>query len=246
MSNVAYHLPIARALAEDLADAEVDPNEAQKTLAYLKSRGESRALFDYLQTVVRNGGAVIRSGRTLGYYRELEKACKQHLKPIQDDYEAMLWTFGWSLRLLRYNKEVGEHIRHEIFSAPSRPAPRPPARKPAPASSAPSVAPTPSAPSAPDTAPAEPAPSPAEPAPFTPVETRTLGIIVEVATQQEPGKLEDDEGKLYGYSVDDVIGTQPGEHAKILFRAERRKVEVKKGKKKEQKYRPWAEAVELT
>lgn len=239
MSNVADHLSIAKDLAEDLADAKVDPNEAQKTLAYLKSRGESRALFDYLQTVVKNGGAVIRSGQTLGYYRELEKACKQHLKPIQDDddYEALLWTFGWSLRLLRYNKEVGEHIRHEMFSAPSRPAPRPPARNPAPASSAPS---------APDTAPAEPVPSPAEPAPFTPVETRRLGIIVEVATQEAPGKLEDAEGKSYGYSVDDVIGTQPGEQAKILFRAERRKVEVKKGKKKEQKYRPWAEAVELT
>jgi hypothetical protein len=234
MLNVAYHLPIARALAEDLAETEVDPNEAQKTLAYLKSRGESRALFDYLKTVVQNGGAVIRSGRTLGYYRNLEKACKQHLKPLQDDYEAMLWTFGWSLRLLRYNNTVGGHVRHEIFSPPSRPAPRPSSRQPVPT------------PSAPDIAPAEPAPSPAEPAPFTPVETRTLGIIVEVATQQQTGKLEDADGRSYGYRVDDVIGTQPGEQAKILFRAEKRKVEVKRGRRKELKNMPWAEDVELT
>ncbi|MEI8167533.1 MAG: hypothetical protein WCG26_14220 [Chloroflexales bacterium] len=99
-------LEIAEALAADLAGAQVDPNEAQKALAYLRSKGESRALFAYLQAVVNNGQAVIRSGRTLGYYRDLLAVCQRHLRPLQDDYPLLLATFAWSLRLLRYYRAV--------------------------------------------------------------------------------------------------------------------------------------------
>ncbi len=99
-------LEISEALAADLAGAQVDPNEAQKALAYLRSKGQSRALFEYLQSVVNNGQAVIRSGRTLGYYRDLLAICQRHLRPLQGDYPQLLSTFAWSLRLLRYYRAV--------------------------------------------------------------------------------------------------------------------------------------------
>lgn len=102
--NTFPHL--AEALAADLAGAQVDPNEAQKALAYLRSKGQSRALFEYLQSVVNNGQAVIRSGRTLGYYRDLLAICQRHLRPLQGDYPQLLSTFAWSLRLLRYYRAV--------------------------------------------------------------------------------------------------------------------------------------------
>ncbi|EFO82077.1 hypothetical protein OSCT_0076 [Oscillochloris trichoides DG-6] len=99
-------LMTAEALAADLAGAQVDPNEAQKALAYLRSKGESKALFTYLQAVVNNGSAVIRSTRTIDYYRDLLVSCQRHLRPLQNDYEQMLATFAWSLRLLRYYRAV--------------------------------------------------------------------------------------------------------------------------------------------
>ena len=73
----------AETLAADLAGASVDPNEAQKALAYLRSKRESKALFDYLRVVSNNGGAVIRSGRTLRYYRDLLAICQCHLRLLR-------------------------------------------------------------------------------------------------------------------------------------------------------------------
>lgn len=106
-------LNVAEALAADLAGAGVDPNEAQKALAYLRSKRDGKALFDYLQSVVTNGGVVIRSGRTLGYYRDLQRACQRHLRPLQNDYEQMVLAFGWSLRLLRYYRVVPEAAKEK-------------------------------------------------------------------------------------------------------------------------------------
>lgn len=117
-------LNVAEALAADLAGAGVDPNEAQKALAYLRSKRDGKALFDYLQSVVTNGGVVIRSGRTLGYYRDLQRACQRHLRPLQNDYEQMVLAFGWSLRLLRYYRVVPEAAK-EKAEQQRRPAPAP-------------------------------------------------------------------------------------------------------------------------
>jgi hypothetical protein len=107
------------ALAADLAGAGVDPNEAQKALAYLRSKRDSQAFFAYLQAVATNGSAVIRSGRTLGYYRDLLAICRRHLKPIQDDYAQMLATFAWSLRLLRYYRAVPQELQDRPETSPA-------------------------------------------------------------------------------------------------------------------------------
>jgi len=115
-------LPLAEALAADLAGAQVDPNEAQKALAYLRSKGEGRALFSYLQAVVNDGSAVIRSRRTLGYYRDLLTICQRHLRPLQGDYPQLLATFAWTLRLLRYYRAVPEAANTTAEPAkPTRP-----------------------------------------------------------------------------------------------------------------------------
>ncbi|MCX7790594.1 MAG: hypothetical protein N2378_08135 [Chloroflexaceae bacterium] len=94
----------AELLAADLAGAGVDPNEAQKALAYLRSKRDPKAFFDYLQAIVTNGRAVIRLGQTLDYYRNLQGACQRHLRGMA--YEEMALTLGWALRLLRYYRAV--------------------------------------------------------------------------------------------------------------------------------------------
>lgn len=99
-------LHVAEALAADLAGAQVDPNEAQKALAYLRAHREGATLFEYLATVVTNGHVVIRSGRTLNYYRDLQTICRRHLGPLQHDYANMVEAFAWSLRILRYYRAV--------------------------------------------------------------------------------------------------------------------------------------------
>ena len=95
---------IATALAADLADARVDPNEAQKALAYLRSKRDGKQFFDYLRAINRNGRVVIRSGQTLGYYRDLLAACERHLRGM--DAVKMAQTLGWAIRLLRYYRAV--------------------------------------------------------------------------------------------------------------------------------------------
>lgn len=94
----------ANLLAADLAGARVDPNEAQKALAYLRSKKDGKLFFDYLRAINQNGRAVIRSGQTLGYYRDLLAACERHLRGMPAD--EMAQTLGWAIRLLRYYRAV--------------------------------------------------------------------------------------------------------------------------------------------
>ena len=126
--------PIAQALAADLAGAGVDPNEAQKAMAYLRSRRSGKAFFDYLQAVVNNGQVVIRSRQTLDYYRAIQQACQRHLRPLQNDYQQMALTLGWALRLLRYYRAVPDAAREKIAQQRAAPLPQPPQQHSAPSS----------------------------------------------------------------------------------------------------------------
>src|SRR5262245_4963828 len=96
--------PIAESLAADLAGARVDPNEAQKALAYLRGKRDARLFFDYLRAIVDDGRAVIRSGQTLNYYRDLLAASERRLRGMSA--EEMAQTLGWAIRLLRYYRAV--------------------------------------------------------------------------------------------------------------------------------------------
>ena len=94
----------AAALAADLAGARVDPNEAQKALAYLRTKRDERKFFEYLRAIAYDGRAVVRSGQTLGHYRELLAASERHLRGMPADQ--MAETLGWAIRLLRYHRAV--------------------------------------------------------------------------------------------------------------------------------------------
>jgi hypothetical protein len=128
----------AESLAADLAGASMDPNEAQKALAYLRKTRDGRQFFRYLQGIKQNGRAVIRSGQTLRYYDELLSACERHLRPLQEKPDEMLHTLAWAIRLLRYYRavpEAAQQLAAERRQAPARaeqPAPRAEVEQPTP------------------------------------------------------------------------------------------------------------------
>jgi hypothetical protein len=109
-------MPVAESLAADLAGARVDPNEAQKALAYLRTKKDTGQFFDYLRAIVNDGRAVIRSGQTLGYYRDLLAVCERHLRGMPAG--EMAQTLGWAIRLLRYYRAVpdAEIVRPAVAS----------------------------------------------------------------------------------------------------------------------------------
>src|SRR4051812_41836277 len=119
-SRSMQHSNITQALAADLAGARVDPNEAHKALAYLRSKKDGKQFFEYLRAINQNGRAVIRSGQTLGYYRDLLAACERHLRGMEAD--EMAQTLGWAIRLLRYYRTVPEAA--ELIKQGQAPAPR--------------------------------------------------------------------------------------------------------------------------
>ena len=114
-------IQVAEMLAADLAGARVDPNEAQKALAYLRSKRDAKQFFSYLRAIVDDGRAVIRSGQTLDYYRNLLVASERHLRGLSAD--EMAQALGWAIRLLRYYRAVpgAEIVR------PAQPRVAPPA-----------------------------------------------------------------------------------------------------------------------
>jgi hypothetical protein len=113
----------ASALARDLRDAQVDHNEAQKALAYLRINRDGQAYFAYLQAIVQNGRVVIRSNQTIGYYRDLLELSRRHLRNLPP--EDMTATLAWAIRLLRYYEKVPEAERQgldiPLAVAPSAP-----------------------------------------------------------------------------------------------------------------------------
>lgn len=162
----------ASAFALDLRAKEVDPNEAQKALAYLRTRKDGKAFFAYLQAIVDNGRAVIRSNQTIEYYRNLLTASQQHLRDLSPCDMAL--TLGWAIRLLRYYNSVPEEERRDlgiVHASPSQPAPR--------ASSSPPRA---SSETPPPPEPKPPAPSPSAPAPAPPVSPANIPQPGEVFT----------------------------------------------------------------
>jgi hypothetical protein len=102
MHHIDSLLPAARSLAVELFYSNVDINEAQKTLAYLRKADNAQQFFSYLQTTNQHGGVVIRSAKTRGYYRDLLAACDRHLRGMSPGDMAL--TLGWAVRLLRYYK----------------------------------------------------------------------------------------------------------------------------------------------
>lgn len=113
---------IAHAIAQDLVQTQTDVNELGKSIAYLRhaiNQNPSEAgrhFLKYLKTLVSNGRQVGHSGRTLDYYRNIDKACSQHLKREEANAETMLQILGWTARLMRYYKvtPIGEGMNIKL------------------------------------------------------------------------------------------------------------------------------------
>jgi cold shock CspA family protein len=111
----------ANAIAQYLDDHRTDVNELSSCVGYLRDLArderEGSRFFDYLDTVIEEGRAVVRSGRTLDYYRDIRHACRQHMMPYKDDPETMAQILGWAARLMRYYA-VEDRLGHVV--RPSR------------------------------------------------------------------------------------------------------------------------------
>jgi len=101
-------LTVADEVARALHSEETDVNELSKCLGFLRDNLDGTLFFEYLDTVIAEGRAVVRSGRTLDYYRAIRDVCRQYLTPYKDDPRAMAQILGWAARLMRYYAIEGE------------------------------------------------------------------------------------------------------------------------------------------
>jgi cold shock CspA family protein len=112
---------VAHAIAQDLDQKGTDVNELTKCMGFLRDKPNGPLFFEYLRTLIAEGRAVVRSGRTLSYYRAILKTCQEHLTPYQDQPEAMAQILGWAARLMRY---------YAVEDKLGKPARRPAAQRP--------------------------------------------------------------------------------------------------------------------
>ena len=118
----------ADSIAVSLDKQKTDVNELSKCVGVLRDlardKKDGSLFFEYLDTVIAEGRAVVRSGRTIGYYQAIRSACREYLQPYHDDPEAMAWILGWAARLMRYyavEDRLGQVVRRPR-RRPSRPS----------------------------------------------------------------------------------------------------------------------------
>jgi cold shock CspA family protein len=109
----------AQTMAQTWVQQQTDHNEIAKALRYLVEHKNGPQFFTYLRTVVNEGRAVVRSGRTLDYYRQIERVCRQHLTSYQDDHDRMAQVLGWAVRLMRFYS-VAPNLPQPPRVAPAR------------------------------------------------------------------------------------------------------------------------------
>ena len=110
---------VASTVARDLVNREVDVNEFQKVITYVRIQSAlpvdrpGERFFLLLETMVRDGRYLMRSGRTMDYYRNLLAVCRQHLSGYRlasgDRGKELVEILGWAARLMRYyNTDAGD------------------------------------------------------------------------------------------------------------------------------------------
>lgn len=137
---------IAETIARELVNRETDVNELQKIITYTRIQtavcdekvGEK--FFALLDTMVRDGRFLVRSGRTLDYYRSLQSVCREHLRDYRkaagEEGRKLVEVLGWTARLMRYyNTGAGDAElvarQNEKAAGQSRISPPLPAEAPA-------------------------------------------------------------------------------------------------------------------
>jgi hypothetical protein len=125
---------LAKAIARELVDRETDVNEFQKAISYARIQAAvpdgnvGEKFFALLEAMLRDGRYLVRSGRTMDYYRNLQLVCGQYLKEYRkaagDDGNRLVEILGWAARFMRYyNTEVGEDemIARQRTAEPKQP-----------------------------------------------------------------------------------------------------------------------------
>lgn len=97
------HFQTANQIAQELVGNKTDPNETATVVHYLAANQDGEQLFTFIRTVIRDGKAVVRSGLTIDYYRNILQVCEKYLKPYQNDPKQMAEILGWAVRLMRYH-----------------------------------------------------------------------------------------------------------------------------------------------
>jgi len=100
MENRTFEL--SQTIARALVKSRTDPNEVAKAFTYLRVHRDGQAFFTLLERMVTKGGYLVRSGRTLDYYREIRRVCEMHLRSYQNEPDEMAQILGWAVRLMRY------------------------------------------------------------------------------------------------------------------------------------------------
>ncbi|BAY83100.1 hypothetical protein NIES267_25860 [Calothrix parasitica NIES-267] len=99
---------IANNIAVTLVQDNTDVNELGKAIAYLRSiinqPDAGTRFFTYLKTLVNHGRQIGHSGKTTGYYRNIEHTCSKYLQNYHKNAHSMLKIMGWAMRLMRYYK----------------------------------------------------------------------------------------------------------------------------------------------
>lgn len=99
---------VAHAIARQLVKDEADVNEIKKAFAYLRNCASKpdagEQFFKYLHNLLKSGETIGHSKKTIEYYRSLNQACEEYLKPLQDTPHVMLAILGWVGRLMSYYK----------------------------------------------------------------------------------------------------------------------------------------------
>jgi hypothetical protein len=108
----------ADAIARELVQRECDPNEVQKAFVYLRTHNDGERFFQFLSTLVQHGRFLVRSRRTLDYYKTMLEVCRRHLSAYRSDVAAMKEVLGWTLRLMRF------YVAQQVQEMPTTPPPR--------------------------------------------------------------------------------------------------------------------------
>ena len=95
-------LSVAQEIARELTKSKTDVNELAKAFTHLRTHKNGREFFKLLDTMVTDGGYLVRSGRTLDYYREIYRVCDKYLRDYRDKPDEMAEILGWAIRLMRY------------------------------------------------------------------------------------------------------------------------------------------------
>ncbi len=127
MSNSKASLQVAKTIALTLVNRDTDINELAKVAAYLRTHLDGTQFFRLLETMVKEKDSryLVRTGRTLDYYRDIQDVCQQHLEAYRNAKDGkaqeMAEILGWAVRLMRYYKGSGV----PLSAQPSSQSPRP-------------------------------------------------------------------------------------------------------------------------